>query len=215
MPMSYSPVGGQFTYGAPAYGFDTDQMEAQQNRLFVGQQNDANRANQMAMARLPIDFAQYKFNTVWPTVQQTLGNFQSGFMQPGGQSGSGPHINAGPIWNQGQIQQQVNQTRAFNDQATNNRIRQMQQQMAGRGMGATSPLSRLLGANMQAQNIGQNAQAGTDIRWNAAQGNATQVLNAQKAQENQYASRMGEDIERRKAYTTGLSGILGALGSFA
>lgn len=103
-----------------------------------------------------------------------------------GMAAGAPQVNSGPIWNPQQIQQQVNAQRGQNDQGAATQIANMQGQVAGRGFGTGSPLAQALGGMFQMGNMGQNADAERQIRWDTAQGNAQhiqrgQIANAQTA----------------------------------
>jgi len=195
--------------GAGSGGISTGQNEAQ--GAFDRIQHDKDLAGAMARARLPIDAQQSRFNQLFPFLQGQLGNFQSGAFTAGGQSGPGPEYKAGPIWNQDQIQGQVNALRASNDQSTAGRTTQMQKELAGRGFGSSSPLAASLAAQFQGQRMAENTRGERETRWGAAEGNAAQELKGFQALEQQFASRQGEDIERRKPYIQGMSGLLASI----
>ncbi len=67
----------------------------------------------------------------------------------------------------------------------------------------------------QGQNLANNTQNATATRWNAAQGNAQQVLSGQQAQETQFANRQNEYNQRLGTMFGTMSSLLGALGNFA
>lgn len=116
----------------------------------------------------------------------------------GGRSGPSPEITVGPIWNDQQVDQRVNQMRAVSDQSTAGNIARMGQSTAGRGFGQNSPLLQALTAQSQGANLAQKTGAENDLRYNAAQGNRKMVLDTQKARSDQFSDRMAEDIERRR-----------------
>lgn len=133
---------------------------------------------------------------------------------PGFAAGTGPAIDAGPVLTPGMVQQQVNAARSGNDAAAAGQARRTNADLAGRGFGANSPLAMALNGNAFARTMATNAADERDTRLGAAQMNASHVLDAQKAREQQYASRQQEAIERQRAYTGGLASLIGALGSF-
>lgn len=92
-----------------------------------------------------------------------------------------PDITIGPIWNDQQIQGRVNASRAQNDLGTAGKARSLAESTAGRGFGNNSPLYQELVGNLYANNLAANTSAENDLRWNAAQGNAQQVLASQQA----------------------------------
>lgn len=116
-----------------------------------------------------------------------------------GGPGQRPEITAGPIWNQQQIDAQVNLQRARNDQATQGAIAKLPEQMSGRGFSTTgSPLMIELQARLQGQNLAANTAAENQFRFDTAGKNAQHLLASQQAREQQYATGQGEDITRRK-----------------
>lgn len=139
---------------------------------------------------------------------------QGGFGQSPGAANFGgqPKISANPVYSPQQIQQAINTTRAGNDQGTQSQIRNMQNDLAGRGFGANSPLAQALGMGMQSANLSANTQAQTQLGLGAAQANAQQVLAGQTAQEQQYAARQTEAIQRAQIEQQYLSSALAALG---
>lgn len=173
----------------------------------------AQNATALQQTAMPIDWDKQKFNQIWPWLQGQYDALGSSAYSVGGQSGQGPTINANPIWNPNQINQQVNNARAINDQTMASRTRQSQESLAGRGFGANSPLAQAMAAQFGMQNLVANTDADRNIRWNAVEGNANQVLTGQQAREQQFASRQAEDIERRKTYASQQNALLGSLGA--
>ena len=92
-----------------------------------------------------------------------------------------PGITTGPIWGENQIQGRVNSVRAQNDAAAASQARKMGESTVGRGFGTSSPLYQELVGNLNAQLLGTNTQAENDLRWGAAQGNATHRLATEQA----------------------------------
>lgn len=163
-------------------------------------------------SKYPATLQQQRFDRILPLINGQLDN--GSFERVGGQSPPSPNISVGPVWGQQQIKGQVNQARASNDMRTGTQLRNIQRDTAAKGFGSNSPLQAALSQQAQQANMMANTQAGTDIPWQAAQGNADQVLKSQVARENQFASRQGEDIERRKAaqqYRSSLLSVLGGL----
>lgn len=205
--------GGSTAYGDTSLGFQKTQDE--KSREFNAQN---------ALAQQDLAFRQGKFNSVFGLLNGQLGNnnpsaLLKAFYPGGGPVGQAPRIDAGPIWNQQQVQQQVNSAHATNDQTTAGNIRDQQASAVGRGFGMGSPLLQELGAQQQAANLAANSDAERNIRWNAAQGNAAQTLKGQTAKEGQYASRQSEDIQRKTPIIGGYFGsrnaLIGALAGIA
>lgn len=191
-------------------GFDILGDRARQNALDKELGNQLDLGNIAAEAsKFPHILEQQRFDKIFPLIRQ--GMQQSPFIPVGGQSGPSPEISVGPVWNQNQIQRQVNAARATNDAATQGLMRRTQQQLGGQGFASNSPLLKALQSNQQMQNVAANADAERGIRWDSAEGNAGQLLKTQQARENQFANRQGEDIERRKAANQQQSALLSIL----
>lgn len=95
-----------------------------------------------------------------------------GYPSVGGAIGSlstGPNH---PVLSEDQVNQQVNQQRATNDAGAAGQLRRQTEGMAGRGVGANSPLQQALEAQIYGQNLNANTTASTNTRLNAAQLNA-------------------------------------------
>lgn len=214
---------------APAAFGSTGVLEAQQRaadalgqeaaarnqRAIAGmqQQGETHRARIAAQAStLPARLANQRFQQVMPMIQ---GQLSQALAPIGGQSPPSPGITVGPVWSPDQIQQQVNAARASNDATLASRQQQMRQQVAGRGFGSNSPLAQALGVQLQGQNLSANAEAGREIPWQAAQGNAQQLLRSEQARETQFANRQQEDIERRRMQMTQANALLAALAGLA
>lgn len=174
---------------------------------------------------------QGRFNQVFPFLTSALGRFGlsgppgpgnpifgNGLPSPLDQPGSaspasqGPRIAAGPVWDAGQVQRQVNASRANVDAQTASRQRQAQQSTGARGFGSRSPLLAALQQQIAGQGMATGADQARDIRWQAAQGNAQQMLEGTKAQEGQYATRQAEGLEKRRQDVSGIQALLQALG---
>lgn len=181
--------------------FERDTQSAQ--NTFQGQQNTAERTNQMGIAQLPWNYKQGVFDKVSPLLMGLLGNGASPtgnqFGLVGGQNTPQPPITAGPIWTPAQIDQQVNSQRANNAASASGQQQQLQRQLAGQGFGSNSPLLTALSAGAQNQRMAADQQADLDTRFNAASGNAKQLLAGQQAEESQWADWNQADIQRRQA----------------
>lgn len=175
--------------------------------------SERNTQTQAEAAKLPAELQQQRFGQVFPYLRDALDGTGSGSDKytGAGQVGTQPRIDATPVWNDAQIQQQVNTMRAGNDASTAGKVRGMQAANAGRGLGANSPLSQALGAMYQGQGLQANTAGETSTRLNSAQANATQLLAGQKAQEGQFASRQAEDIQRNQVRLQSRNALLGAL----
>lgn len=197
--------------GAQDYIGSAQRLRGQKDLLGI-EQGGANYRAQLAAdaARYPAQLQQERFNQVFPLLSGLLGGYN--FDRVGGQSGPSPEITVGPVWNQQQVQQQVNAARATNDAVTANQTRATEQEVAGRGFGSNSPLLAALRSGQQMAGMRTNAESERNIRLGAAETNAQQLLKTQQAREGQFATRMDEDIRRRQAALQGYSALLGTLG---
>lgn len=208
----------QLGLGAQQYGNQSalqaqgiqGQLQLQSGQLATQQAIANTQAN---AAMLPSQLQQSRFNQVFPYLSSALGQANSSSGQLAGQANTTgePKISAAPVYTQGQIQQQVNQQQAQNDQSTATQQRKISGQMAGRGEGANSPLAQALGMGLENQNLATNTQNAASTRLNSAQANSTQRLAGQTAQETQYANRQNEAIQRSQVYQNYLSSALGAM----
>jgi hypothetical protein len=174
---------------------------AQQKLAETGIQ-PAMQANQMKQDR---------FNQIFPWLTGQAFGMGPQLARAGGQSGPGPSITVGGVWNPEQIQQQVNATRAQNDQSMQTQNRAAASDLAARGFGSNSPLLAALQGQNFASNLGANTQAEQQLRTTAAQQNAQQTLATQQAAEGQYHNRMQEEIARLQPYWSYQSALIGAL----
>lgn len=171
----------------------------------------------------PVEEQRRQFNwrtsQVWPFLRYELWpwakNFAARSATAGGKSPFGPEITVGGIWNPQQTQQQVNAMQAGIAESTASRIREMQGRVAGHGFGANSPLAQQLAQGYQNQALGQQVGGERDIRLQAAQANAGQLLRTQALRQQQFEEAQKIDVERRKPYFALLGSLLGNFGNFA
>lgn len=177
-------------------------------------------------AQIAADASKYPYQLRAQQFQQLFPYYQQGFStlnqaaQNGGMSGvanpnmSGqPKINAAPVYNQQQIQRQVNQSNAQQDAATATQQRLNSQQSAGRGFSSSSPLLSMLNQSAQMAGNATKAQNQQAIQYNAAQGNAAQLLQGQQAQEQQFSNRQQEALQRQQNLLGFQSSLFSALGN--
>jgi len=208
---SYNQLQGQYAgAGASMYGANKQlqaaQVAADAQRYSAGLQAQA--------AMYPATLAMQRFNEVFPFISGQLRG-RSPFSVPTPNLGAQPHIGTGAVFSPGDIQQQVNATRAANDQAAQAQMRTSGQQLAGRGLGGTSPLAQALNTATWGQNLATNTQAEQQARFNAAELNTKYGLQAQGLQEQQYASRQEEYIKRQQIGAQTYSALLAALSGLA
>lgn len=185
--------------GDNRYGIDTQAETARRGQQL---QYDA--------SVLPANQKMQRFGTLLPMMS---GAFNQIGQMPQGPVGRAPAITTGGVWDQGQIQQQVNAGRASNDRQTAGQVQKMHADVAGRGFGANSPLAMALETNYKGQGMAANANTERETRMGAAEKNAGHLLATQSAAEGQYASRQQEEIQRRKARMDALTQWTSTLGS--
>jgi len=108
--------------------------------------------------------------------------------------GPQPVIHGGPVWSEQAIRQNVNANNARIDQGTASNNMARAGQLAGQGFGARSPLTRALEQMGSQSAMGQKADYGRQFEQQARETNANFGLQAQQAQEKQYANRAQEDL---------------------
>jgi hypothetical protein len=182
-----------------------------QDERGVWQMSPASRLDDRRQA-----FAENKFNNVWGALSGLLGKFGNGPPTTiGGNSGQGPAINAGPVYNPQQIQEQVNAAQAKNEATSATKTKTAREALGGRGYGQMAPQMAAMSQAMTAGLMNANADAGRNIRQGAAQMNADQVLKGQTAREGQYAARQSEQIARERPYWQQQNALIAALSGLA
>lgn len=196
-----SPVAGTVPTGGEYLGLDPSAVVAADAQKYASD-------NAKIAAMFPAQLAQSRFNQLFPWIQSQWDvNGGSG----GSQVGTQPHITTSGVYSPGQIQQQVNTSRANTDRSAAGQMQQNRAKTASSGFGANSPL--LMALNNQTSNNALQTNVGNEasIRQNAAQQNAQQMLSGQTEAENQFANRQNEQIKRAQVATGYRSSLLGAL----
>lgn len=152
-----------------------------------------------------------RFNTLLPYFQGQMG--AAG--QVGGTSSAAPAVSAAPIWNEQQIQQQVNSMKGTSDASTATQNRDTAASLAGRGLGGQSPLLSALTGQANMANLMNKTGQEQSTRWGAAQGNAEQVLKGQTEQVNAWNDAMQQDIARRQVNQGGRNALIAAMAGMA
>jgi hypothetical protein len=204
-PLPYGQTFGGYTAGLQ----NQKDIAAGQEK---SQQGIARTAADASM--YPATLAQGRFNQVFPYVTGQISALQNQLGAPG-QAGTPPKIDAAPIWTPSQVQGQVNSQVAGNDAQTASNIRQNSQSVAGRGFGGRSPLLSELTAQSQGQGMQANNQVRQAVPFNAAQGNAQQLLAGQQAQQGQFQSGEENQIQRQQIASGQRSALLSALSNLA
>lgn len=125
----------------------------------------------------------------------------------GGQAQLGPQASTAPIWDEQQIQSRVNAARALTDAQRDTNINKTNQSLGQKGFATTnSPLAMQMAEQQRGMAMMANAANENNLRWQAAQGNAEQVMKGQIANQQAWANYMNNDAERRRiaagAYTS-------------
>lgn len=165
-----------------------------------------------AQSELAVQAAREMAQAKAAAFQSALSAMYGGMAQPV-ITAQAPSINAGPIWNQSQIQQQVNSARAGNDSATARQVANMNNNLASRGYGTTSPLAAALASQAQSANIATNADIDRSTRWGAAEGNAKNMLAGQKLQADVYSSQLQAQLQAAQIAASQQNAMMAALAS--
>lgn len=174
-------IAGRQTYTSPILGASYARMQPT-----VNMRND-NSAQVGALASMiPASMQQQRFNTIFPYLTGQLNaRQQSPLIQVTPQSTPRPEITVRPIYDEAQVQSQVNAMRARNDVSLASRMNEAQQRAAGSGYGANSPILEATRARLQAANTAANTQGELDMRTQLAGANAAQILRGQTARSDQ------------------------------
>lgn len=209
----YSPDYFDVATGGISKGYTSeyDPLAARMQR--EGFQNQRDVANiQNAPARMGQKRFDWWTKNVWPMASGAFGGMAGGGGS-GGAGGTQPQINSGPLFTQDMMQRQINNGMATNAQQLAGQQNTMNQSLAARGFGTGSPLAQALSTQMGMANNAANATLQRELPQQYAQANADQLFRTQQAQEQQYAARQNEAINRQQIATSTLNALLGALGS--
>lgn len=190
---------------------ERDALNAQLQREGYG--NAQQIANLQAEAsKYPHILKQQRWNQLFPSVQGILGqagNFND--MYSGAGLDKSARVNEAPVYDNQQIQEQVNATRAQNDAKLASDQSALSRRLAGRGFGSRSPVGMMMSQAMAGQNLQGNTAAEQQLRFNAAEANAKQVLDAQRANVERVAGYNQQETERGRTRSGLLQGLLGNL----
>lgn len=109
-----------------------------------------------------------------------------------------PEITQKAVYTPDEIQAQVNQLRAQNTAELQGQQRQAIASAAGHGFMTGSPLTQALSTNLAGQAMASSTEAENNLRWQAASGNAQQLLAQQQAGVARARAMGGEDVQRRQ-----------------
>jgi hypothetical protein len=158
-----------------------------------------------------LGWAQDKFGQIFGFVKDRIGGL-------GGTSGGGfdpsgaPPIDAGPVFTPGQVQANVNNAVGMVDQRTQGENAGIARQGAARGIGGrSSPLMQALMQQNTAIGNGQAADAELKFRTNAAQLNAQNTLESQKARYQGWNQTQALGLQQQKNALDYNAALLSAL----
>lgn len=181
------------------------QAEAERNRQFQGQQNEADRQAQLA----PFTYRQQLTERLLPTILGGLGGTGS---QVGGTIAPQPAFTASPVYTDQQMNQQVNAAVGQNDARTATQQRLLGQSAAGRGFGAASPATAALSRSIDTAGMRENATAEREIPFQAAQANNDSMFRGSQLMQQAWRDREDSDIRRRQQNISSVTSLLGLLG---
>lgn len=193
--------GGGGSYGYGGYGGAYSQgLEGTKREALKGSselsanvgnlyQQTQNQGNQL--------LGQLSANAVSPLAPPTLPNAPNiaQYVQPTFQQAQLLDPRDMPVISQGLLNQQINSALGNNAQAAATAQRTATQGLAGRGLGADSPMARSLNAQIQGSMIGANSQASLAAQQNAANLNAQYAQAINQALINQAASVYGSQTQ--------------------
>lgn len=204
----------QQDFGARAYAADQSlaaaTTEANASLAVAQTHEQAESARQTER----ITYAEDKYSALWPVVQGFLldDNIDTpGLADANGNQAPFPYVSLAGVLTERQIQQQVNSALARNDSRTQAAILNAQTELAGRGFSSNSPLLQAMTTGYLGQNLRANCDAETQIRVQAAQANADQILKATQVAVNATQAQQGVLIDSEKNKITRQVGLMGAL----
>lgn len=222
--LSQTLQGNQLGFQGTQAGLDRTQQTALQNSAL---------ANQRAIAEMPIDFANRKFNALMPMISGAIGGIGGGGggMGGGGGGGGGAVMGGGAgtyggggggghggmggapgnVFTPDQINQQVNSAKAGNEVKSGTLQRQNANQNAAGGFGSNSPLLQALNNQTQLQTMGANQDAERQTRFAGAEANAKQATAGAQERDNAAAQFQANDINRQGNLLQSRSSLIAAL----
>lgn len=228
---------GQYGNQQAQIGAQAQEYGAQQG----AQAQEQSAVSSAAPALLSAQNQQGRFNTVLPYFQSLAGQAGIGGGGSGGASGGGavgnygygqagaPSVSAPPTGvpaglgiSPQQLQANINVNNAQNWGQAGGQSKQATQQLAGSGLGATSPLAKALQANYFGQALAANTAGATNAQNQAAQTNISAAgVGAQEygsqvgAQASEYGSALDYQAALAQVQAQKQNAILAALASFS
>lgn len=194
--------GGQGSYGyggggGGAYSSDLSGLKSQALQPSSQLSSDIGKQYQASQGQSNQLLGQLTSNAASPLAPPTLPNAPnvSQYVQPTFQQAQLLNPKDMPVVSQDLLNQQINSAFGSNAQAAATAQRTSTQGLAGRGLGAESPLARSLNAQIQGSMIGANSQAALSAQQNAANLNAQYAQAINQALINQAASVYGSQTQ--------------------
>jgi hypothetical protein len=165
-----------------------------------------------------LDFAQDKWNQVWPLVSTFLqnpnqGQVSIGWAQLTAALGPAPWISQGGVWTPSQVQSQLNALYARSDQKTATDIHDAQIDLAGRGFAGSSPILDMLRFSYEAANVQSSVEGAQQLALQAAQANSEMILNQQGKRQDQWATTEATYAQLQKVAVDLTTGIFQSVAS--
>ncbi len=165
---------------------------------------------------LALNFAQDKWNQVWPFIQTYLQNPNQG---SGALSwtgllaaiGAAPYITTGGVYTPSQLQTQVNLLYARADQKSQTLLHDAQIDLAGRGFGGSSPLLDMLRFSYEAENIETSTEGAAQLTLQSSKENVLALLSQQTERQTQYAAAQKAFTDLDKIAVDLTTGIFGSV----
>jgi len=113
------------------------------------------------------------------------------------------------MMNEGQIQQQVNASRASNDQSTQGQIQQMRGKLAAQGGGSNSALAQALEGRMRYGNLMTNTANDRETKLKANEMNKNYAQQGRQYASQQALGYRGQNVDFGKSALASALGLAG------
>lgn len=212
--------GQDFNLQAALRGYDTTDRGNQlqfdtANRGNELQAETARRGQDLSFqsSMAPVTLARDRFNSVLPMFQQALAAGPG--EKVGGQNTPQPGVTVGGVYTPQQIEEQVNAAYAKNAGQTDTARRLATESAAGRGIAPQSPLLSALNGQLLAAQMAADADAGRNIRFDAAGANAKQQTASEGLRGELWQADNAMEIQRRQMADNSRNALLAALAGFS
>jgi hypothetical protein len=162
---------------------------------------------QIAAQQAPLNWEKEKFNTIWPWLQGQWGKGTGGM----GQGPAAPQLPSSTVYSPQMQQEMINSAIGQSQGQSATNIANMQQQLAGKGFAANSPLAQALAGQQQAAAMAQGAQIQSQIPQQVAQANAQQGLAVGGLANQLYGQQISQYLGQLQNQTSQQNAMLAAL----